>query len=218
MNLIKRVLIALRLSKMNRSAKVNQGNATAAAIVNHPEFFPSTESGPIVDAINDATSDLSTADAATVSGGHESFAAAETAENNWDFAMRKTAAYVQQKADDQPEDAAEIILAAALKMKKVPVKTTTKPLPVEDVMAELTGLGNAIKLTIVSDNRYGVRYEVMMTRTPDVESSWVSVADTTARKIMVEGLLNGERYYFKTRAVNNIGKSIYSGVVSQLAA
>jgi hypothetical protein len=57
-----------------------------------------------------------------------------------------------------------------------------------------------------------------MSTTPDVDSSWVSVANITARRLLVESLANGTRYYFKVSAINNIGKSIYSNIISQIAA
>ena len=91
-------------------------------------------------------------------------------------------------------------------------------MPIEDMRAVITGQGDSIKLLISSDNPRSTHFEVLMTSTPDVDNSWVSVADTTARRLMVEGLTNGTRYYFKARAINNIGRSIYSDVVSQLAA
>ena len=215
--IIRRILVALRLAELNRSAKVNQGNATVESIIARPDYFPVSESGTLVTALRLATIELSNADAATASGSFEKYSLADQAEEKWDMMMRNTAAYVQQKADANAEIAASIILSAGLKMKKEPVKATV-PLPVQDVQAYTTGLGNAIKLTIVSANTYGCRYEVMMTETPNIATSWVAVANVTARKLLIRNLTNGTRYYFKSRAINNVGTSMYSEVISQIAA
>ena len=139
--IIRRILVALRLAELNRSAKVNQGNATVESITAHPGYFPVTESGSLVAALRLTSVELSNADAATASGSFEKYALADQAEEKWEMIMRNTAAYVQQKADARPDSATSIIIAAGLKIKKQPVKATV-PLPVQDVQAYTTGLGD----------------------------------------------------------------------------
>ena len=92
------------------------------------------------------------------------------------------------------------------------------PNAVVDFQARVTGNGTSIKQIIVSDNPRSTHFEIVMTTAPDKDDSWVSIADITKRKFLVQGLENGIRYYFKVRAINNIGKSMYSNVISQIAA
>jgi len=216
MKKIKRTIVALYLNKLNRSEKVTQGTAVQEAIPASPFFVPA-ETAPLLAALQTATDNLKDADAETATGSHESFALADSAELQYDTAIRNMAYYVQSKADASPGTAEEIILSAAMKTKKASVKMQP-PHPVRDVRAKVTGNGNSIKLYVVSDNPRSTRIEILMTTTPDIESSWVSIANITARRLLVENLVNGTRYYFKVKAINNIGTSIYSNVISQIAA
>lgn len=212
----KRIIVAFYLAKLNRAAKVKKGIAVHNA-VNASSFFPTGEKTALLAALDTANTTLSAADAATESKSRSSFEAAYTTELQWDLAYRNTGYYVQTKADQNPEQSEEIITAAALNFKKSSVKMQA-PLPVEDFQARVTGEGNRIKLIIISDNPRSTHFEILMTTTPNQEDSWVSVADITKRKFMAGNLVNGTRYYFKVRAINNIGKSIYSNVISQVAA
>lgn len=213
----KRILVSLYLNKMNRSEKVNQGRATHDAITASTHFPVSAEKTALLLALLTATDNLEQANADTESGSHESYAAADVAELQYDMAYRNIAYYVQTKADAQPALAEEIILSAAMKIKKASVKMKA-PTPLNGLRAKVTGDATSIKLRIDTDNPRSTHYEILMTSTPDVDNSWVSIADITARKFLVEGLENGTRYFFKARAINSISKSIYSDVVSQVAA
>ncbi|HNR20994.1 MAG TPA: fibronectin type III domain-containing protein [Bacteroidia bacterium] len=213
----KRIISALYLSKMNRSQKVTQGTATHDA-VDASAFFPaSAEKTARLNALKEATTGLAAADAATASGSHESYAQADTAELQFDTELRNMSYYVQTIADADPVNAEEIILAAALKIKKSSSKMKP-PMPVDDVSVKVTGLGNAVKMHIFSDNPRSTHFEIQMTTTPNDENSWDSIADITARKYLVQDLVNGVRYYFRVRAINSMGRSIYSDIVSQVAA
>ncbi len=212
----KRQIVSLGLNQMNRSEKVTQGNATDAAMTGDP-FFPPAETTTLLTELKDRTNLLAEADANTATGSHESFAKAKKAENDWDTTMRKVGSYVQNKADASPENGETIIRAAALRPKAVSEKQKP-PKPVDDVQAMVTGYGDAIKLKLTTTNPYGTRYEIEMTTNPDDAASWTSIAQITSRKLLVQGLNNGVRYYFRTRAINNLGKSIYTNVVSQIAA
>lgn len=213
----KRILVALYLNKMTRSQKVTQGNATFDAVTASPHFPASAEKSARLTTLHDATAALAAADAATAGGSHESFAIAETAELQFDTELRNMSYYVQTTADSNASLAEEIILSASLKIKKSSSKMKP-PTPVDDITAKVTGLGNAIKLHIFSDNPRSTHFEIQMTLTPNDVNSWESIADITARKYMVENLVNGSRYYFRVRAINSIGRSIYSGTISQIAA
>jgi predicted phage tail protein len=179
--------------------------------------FPPAETATLLTALQTGVTNLSAADADTESGSHESFALAATAELQFDTAFRNVAYYVQSKADAKPDQAVEIILSAALKTKKSSDKMKA-PSPIDNIVAKVTGDGNTIKLLIKTGNPRSTHIEILMTATPDIEGSWQSIADITARRFLVTGLTNGVRYYFKARAINSIGKSIYSNVVSQIAA
>lgn len=213
----KRILAALYLNKMNRSEKVTQGTATHDGVTASAFFPVSAEKTALLAALLTANDNLAAADAETATGSHESFAAADAAELQFDLALRNMSYYVQSKADANPEQAEEIILAAAMKVKKSSVKMKP-PHPVDDVRAKVTGDGDSIRLYIASDNPRSTHIEILMTTTPAVDTSWVSIADITARKMLVQGLVNGTRYYFKVRAINSIGRSMYSEPISQIAA
>ena len=215
--IIKRVIAVLYLKHFNRTKKVTMGNAVITAILNHPDHFPPAEIIDYIEALQAATESLSLADANTSSGSHLSFAAVYEVEVVWDTAMRNMASYVQQKADAQPVLAAVIITSSSLKIRKDDVKTSF-PKPVLNLVASVTGRGDSIKLSMVSDNPYGSRHEIMITTTPELADSWVTIANITARKLMVKNLTNGVRYYFKVRVINSCGASLYSNVISQFAA
>jgi hypothetical protein len=217
MSVIKRILVALGLEKLNRSAKVTQGNATHTAMTNDPVTYPVLVFGALLADLLAKTDALSVADAATETGSHLSFDEAETAEIAWDTSMRALAAAIQTKANANPTIAAEIIHGAALKSKREPDKKGPA-IPVSGLTASVTGLGNAIKLGFKSINPYGTQYDIQMTTTPAIESSWEAIALITARRTLVEELVNGTRYYFRVRAINSLGKSIFSDVVTQVAA
>ncbi|MEO5569283.1 MAG: fibronectin type III domain-containing protein [Bacteroidia bacterium] len=212
----KRIIVAFYLMKMNRAGKVKQGKAVHDA-VDESAFFPPVEKAPLLTALDTANTDLSDADAATEGKSSLSFQEAYTAELQWDLAYRNVGYYVQTKADQLPGQAMEIITAADMKFKKSSVKMQP-PRPVLGFQARVTGNGDTIKLLIDSDNPRSTHFEIIMTATPVQEDSWVSIADITKRKFIAEHLVNGTRYYFKVRAINNIGKSIYSDVISQIAA
>jgi hypothetical protein len=212
----KRIIVVFYLMKLNRGAKVSQGIAVHTA-VNTSTFFPPLEKAPLLTALDTANTNLSLADAATKGRSKLSFEEAYTAELQWDLAYRNVGYFVQTKADQNPDQAQEIITAASLHFKKSSVKMQP-PLPVQDFQALVTGEGNRIKLIIVSVSPRSTHFEILMSTTPEAVDSWVSIADITKRKFLVENLINGTRYYFKVRAINNIGKSIYSNVISQMAA
>ncbi|MEP7170542.1 MAG: hypothetical protein ABI855_14325, partial [Bacteroidota bacterium] len=183
MKIIKRIIVALYLGNVNRSEKVKQGNAVKAAVAASPHFTPA-ETAPLLLVLDAKTIALSVAEAATESGSHESYAIADTAELQYDTAIRNVGYFVQSKADAKPELAEEIILSADMKMKRASVKMKA-PRPVQEVGARVTGNGNSIKLLIVSDNPRSTHFEILMTTTPEAEGSWVSIADITKRRFLV---------------------------------
>jgi hypothetical protein len=204
------------LSKLSRSEKAKLGKAVHDAVAASP-FFPPAETAPLLPPLETAITNLLAADAETESGSHQSFALADSAELQFNTTIRNVGYFVQTKADAQPALAEEIILAAALKIKKSSVKIKA-PHPLQDLTASVTGDGNSIRLQRKTDNPRSTHIEILMTTTPDDDSSWISIADITARKFTKTGLINGTRYYFKARAINSIGKSIYTNVISQLGA
>ena len=214
--LIKRLIVAIYLSKLSRSEKAKLGKAVHDAVA-ASTFFPPAETATLLPPLQTATNNLLAADAATASGSHQSFALADTAELQFDTTIRNVAYYVQTKADAQPDQAEEIILSADLKVKKSSVKMKA-PHPIDDLIARVTGDGNSIQLLVKTINPRSTHIEILMTTNPDDNASWISIADITARKFLMQGLVNGTRYYFKARAINSIGKSIYTNVVSQIAA
>ena len=212
----KRITVALYLNKVNRSEKVTMGNATHDEVNTSTNFPASAEKTALLAAQQTANDNLQAADETTATGSHASYAAAETAELQFDMAIRNTGYYVQKIADASPENTEEIILSAALKVKKSSVKMRD-PNPII-INAFVGGNGTSIKLKIDSDNPRSTHNEILMTQTPDVENSWTAIADITAKKFVASELENGVRYHFKARAINSLGRSDYSGVVSQLAA
>lgn len=213
----KRNQVALYLNRKNRSQKVTFGKAVHPAVTASPYFPGSPEKTALLLALLTATDALQVANAATATGAHESYAAATSAELQFDMAMRNMSFYVQAKADADLDNAEEIILSAAMQVKKASVKIKI-PHPVESMRARVTGDETTLKLYIVTDNPRSTHLEILMTTTPDADDSWMAIADITARRFLVENLVNGTRYFFKARAINSAGKSDYSDVISQVAA
>lgn len=217
MSIFRRVLVVLGLSRLNRANKVKQGKAVHLAMTADPVLYPVLTYGALMATLLLKTDALAAADSATVTGGSPTFDAADIAEDEYDTAIRAIGAALQTNANANPVMAEEIIHGAALKSKRAPV-SRVDPQPVDAVEAKVTGLGTVIKLLLLSINPYGTQYEIQMTTTPDVEASWQTLANITAKRYTVTGLENGTRYYFRVCALNSLGKTIFTNEVSQVAA
>ena len=213
----KRILVALYLNRKSRSQKKTFGTAVHTQVTASSFFPASAEKTALLLALQTATTELDTANADTASGSHESYAAADAAELQFDMAMRNMGYYVQARADAELDNAEAIILSAGMEVKKASVKMKA-PHPIEAIKAKVTGDETSIKLYIITDNPRSTHIEILRTTSPDDPNSWIAIADITARRFLATDLENGIRYYFKARAINSIGKSEYSDVVSQVSA
>lgn len=86
------------------------------------------------------------------------------------------------------------------------------------IEAEYTNTPKSILLTWKMP-KHATQSYVYMTSTPDVATSWVLVNSLQGRKLLVDNLTSGTRYYFKVVVANRRNeKSGDSDIASTVAA
>jgi hypothetical protein len=119
--------------------------------------------------------------------------------------MNAAGAYVQGLADNDYANAA-IIIAAANMDKRRGREKNPLPLAVEIIDAIFTNQPGTI-LVEWKSAKYARSYQLYMSTTPEIEASWIIIDTTTKRKLLVENLSSGVRYYFRVVTVGSSGKS-----------
>lgn len=207
--------VKVSLYKVRRVAKPDKGYSVVKSMTGNP-YFPGAETATMLTNLEAASDKLQTANAEASSGNHALVAEAQEKAVVFVTAMNEVARYVQTKADADPANSKSIIQSAGFDVRKSPEKAKA-PSPVEKVVAEFTNIAGTISLAWKSD-RYAKTYFVFITETPEVADSWKQLDVVSTRKLMVNGLASGKRYYFKVVAKGLAGSGEPSDIVSQLAA
>ncbi len=164
-----------------------------------------------------ATDVLSSANVEASSGNHEAVAKAKEAEVVFDAAVNAIVLYVQGVADKNAADAESIIKSSGLQVRKTP-SPAPAPEAVKDIAAIFTNQPGNILLKWKMP-KYATQTYVYMTSTPDKADSWVLVNSLQGRKLLVENLNSGTRYYFRVEVANRTNeKSGISDIASTVAA
>jgi hypothetical protein len=123
--------------------------------------------------------------------------------------LKQIVAFVQCVADEQPTpaDAAAVILGAGLDVrKKAPY---TKP----DLCAKYTGRSGEARIVARAVKDAGAYFWESSTD----QEAWTAAAETTAPEVVITGLVPGQVYYFRFRALTPEGKGDHSRLVALMA-
>jgi hypothetical protein len=103
----------------------------------------------------------------------------------------------------------------------MPVSKTREKQPapeqVRDFIAEFTGIPQSILLRWKRP-QYANQFRVYMTLTPENDASWELIDTVRVRKLMVQNLASGKRFYFKVVAVGTAGVSPDSEIAEAIAS
>lgn len=213
---MKKILVKAGLIKVSRTSKPNTGDTIIKGLTNNPNF-PATEVATLKTNLTTATDVLRSANVSAESGNHEMVAEAKAAERVFDNAVTAVTYYVQGKADANPNDAEAIIKSSGLEVRKTP-SPAPAPEVVKQIDAIFTNQPGKILLKWKMP-KYATQTYVYMTSTPDKADSWVLVNSLQGRKLLVENLASGTRYYFRVEVANRKNeKSGISDIASTVAA
>lgn len=126
--------------------------------------------------------------------------------------IKQLGAYVELVANGNEE----VILSAGMNVNKNRHKHPT-PEQVKAILAIFTGVPGSI-LIRWKRSLYSTMFEVYMTETPDVANSWKLIDTITTRRLMVENLASGTKFYFKVVPINAAGVGPESEIAEAYAA
>lgn len=109
-----------------------------------------------------------------------------------------------------------IILSAGMMTNKTPA---SNPVPAQaaDISASFTGIPGAIKVEWRRP-AFARMFRVYMTENPDSGDEWQWIDTISVRKLMVENLERGKKFFFKVVAVGTAGISPESQIAEAIAA
>ena len=125
--------------------------------------------------------------------------------------MRKLVNFVNSIAEGN----VETIIASGMEVSKEP-EAKPAPMQVEKFSAQFSGITASVMLAWAKA-KYGEFYVAEYTSNPET-GNWIKLDPITARKMSVEGLTTGKKYWFRVAAYNNKGKGVYSDLVEMIAA
>ncbi len=196
--------------------KVIFGGSIQDGINGHLLLFP--DGAPVTAKVKTVTDALKDARAAYEnSHSSDDLDTADKAETAFDLEVDNVVLYVQTKVNADPANGITICTAAGLDVKK---KGQKNPAPgaVTTGKAVFTNDPGKILLKIKKYPKYTKIIEAWISTMPADENSWKMIGTVAARKLMVDNLVSGTRYYFRFVARNIAGKSAPSNPVNQLAA
>jgi len=91
------------------------------------------------------------------------------------------------------------------------------PAQVSKIFTVFTGIPGSLQL-VWARPKFSNWFNVYMTTTPEVATSWKLISTLDTRKLMVENLASGTRFYFKVVPVNAAGVGPDCEVAEGLAA
>lgn len=213
---MKKQIIKAGLVKIRRSAKPEKGAFIVESMTGNANF-PSAETAALLTALSTASKDLATANVQASYGSRTETAIANELALVFDTAVNAIVLYVQGKANANPENAKSIIESAGFQVRKTP-SPVPAPEPVKVIEAVYTNTPKSIMVSWKMP-KHATQSYVYMTATPDDANSWVLVNSLQGRKLLVDNLVSGTRYYFKVVVANRRNeKSGDSDIASTVAA
>ncbi len=215
---MKIIAVATEYTGKTPREKVTAAEAVGTGINTNTGPFP--DGNTVATAVTTAAGNLKTA--------LDNYDAIPT-DSNRDLAREKEVAcdlkvddcvnYVQSKVNAQsnPDIAMSWIHLAALEVKKKAVRNP-KPDTVTDAGAGYSGISQTIMVTIGKKPKYAKYFEIWISLTPEVESSWTLKDTCGGKKLLVQGLSTGQKYYLRIVACNNTGKADPSEAYWAIAA
>lgn len=202
--------VVLNLSKLNTEGIINLGNTIAGKLTGNVQL----PAPPVTPAdLTKATEALASIYArAKFSRSKIDFTTVRTLKAELIGLIKQEAEYVEWIAKGD----AEIILSAGMNVNKNRQKHPA-PEQVTDIKGIFTGIPGTVGLTW-NRPRYSQLFKVLMTETPDVALSWKVIDTITSRRLMVQNLAGGKRFYFKVVPVNAAGVGPDSEIAEAIAA
>lgn len=198
-----RVIAALKMPKQG-SLLIGVARAIAQAM-NGNKTFPNPD--PSIATLQTAISDLDAAENQAKTGLKSALAARSQKRKALYLLLEQEKSHVQKVADADPDRAHEIIVSAAMSVRKVPIRTkrvfTARQTPVSGTVELFTG-------------RVAQRASYEWQYSSDGGKTWQSAAPTLKAKTLVPGLQPGVTYAFRFRSLTNAGLSEWSDAVTLL--
>lgn len=213
---MKKILVKAAFLKLRRSAKPEKANSIVEAMTGNPNF-PALETAEMLADATKASDDLADANSKALNGTKTQRSIANEMAVVLNNAIDVVVLYVQGKANANPANAKSIIESAGLQVRKTP-SPVPAPEAVKVIEAEYTNTPKSIMVSWKMP-KHATQSFVYMTSTPDVANSWVLVNSLQGRKLLVDNLVSGIRYYFKVVVANRRNeKSGDSDIASTVAA
>jgi hypothetical protein len=126
--------------------------------------------------------------------------------------LTKLALYVDMVADGDEI----IIYEAGMPSSKSRAKNPV-PDQITDINAIYTGITGTLQL-VWKRPEFSKLFKVFMSTNPDSASSWQLLETVTSRKLLVQNLVSGTRFYFKVVPVGTAGEGKPSEIANNIAA
>lgn len=225
MSHVLKVKVALNLMRQPVRVKIGKGRHYVTSMTGNANF---ATPNPTLASVTTAVNALETATNNADGGGTELTAIMHEKETALDTLLTKLGAYVEGIANDDPTDAASVVLSAGMDLKKpaVPVGPVSAP---QNLKTNFGIQPGQIKLRCKkSVGTTALIWEMMAGTSPAPMAApavtWIPVSNanfpsgvTSASKHIAMGLVSGTNYSFRVSAVGAINQSGWSDVATKTA-
>jgi hypothetical protein len=203
--------VKLSLSERSVESLLGLGNSVAPAMTVNAAVFPAP---PVTPAVLQAAVDALTKSHSTAlaSRSKVDFDKERTDRAIVEDMLRNLGMYVDLVA----KGVEGVIFKAGMPSSKTREKNPS-PDQIDSLRSVFTGIPGTLEL-IWKRPKYGKMFRVYMTTTPEDSKSWKIIDTVATRRLMVQNLDSGVRFYFKVVAVNATGVSPDSEIANGLAA
>lgn len=228
---ITRIKVALNLRRQPVRVKIGKGRHYVTSMTGNANF---TTPNPTLASVTTAVNALETAADNADGGGTEQTTIMHEKETIVDTALTKLGAYVEGIANDDPTDAASVVLSAGMDLKKpaAPVGPVAAP---QNLRTDFGAQPGQIKLRCKKPaGATALIWEMMAGASPAPPVppvplpvpvvTWVPVSNpdfpsgvTSASKHIAMGLVSGTSYSFRVSAVGAVNQSGWSDVAAKIA-
>jgi hypothetical protein len=220
MSLLKRIKVALNLSKKSIAEKVEFARIVISEMTGNANFGAVVPINPPLVDIGTVTDELEQAAIDAAGGGTEETAIMYEKEYAYNTKLTALGHYVEDVANENPETAESVVLSAGMEVKSHSDPLPNLPQP-ENLKGEYAKKVGGVKLS--SDTVKGARvYCWIMSRTPNDPSSFMVKEDftsiTTKSEFEWTGLDSGKLYAFQVFVVGASGRSPLSDVMVHRAS